>query len=112
MLRWGRHGLKICTPSTLQLQSWTEPLVHGSVANNLPNHTRFRALLSAQVSGVGIIVATRFKQLQPTPDGIHGTFSFVATSLAIAFFEANNALAAYIEERVIIGKETFQKVYR
>ncbi|GAQ83812.1 ABC transporter G family [Klebsormidium nitens] len=64
------------------------------------------------VTGIGILVATLFKDLSPTPEGLRSTFSFVATCLAVAYFESNNALPHVIEERVIVGKETFQKLYR
>lgn len=107
------HLLTQCAQALTQLQSWS-PNAFDRVPYLEIHCGRLIAdsFAPPQVAGVGIVLATLYKDLSPTPEGLRNTFSLVATVLSVAYYESNMALPHVIEERVIVGKETFQKLYR
>lgn len=61
---------------------------------------------------LGVLVATILRNAKATPDGVRVTFSFYCISIAIAFFQSNDALPNFIGERAIFGKEAINREYR
>lgn len=61
---------------------------------------------------LGFLVALILKHTAATQDGIRVTFSFYCISIAIAFFQSNDALPKFIAERSIFAKEATNRKYR